>query len=121
MASYTGLIIKGIFETLYMVIASTGLGYLFGLPLGVALAVTDENGIKPNKAAYRIMDFIVNIGRSIPFLILLILLIPFTKMIVGKSYGSCTHFPYEGHVLLMVFPGNGISLAPSVLMAGNTP
>ena len=51
MDSYTGLIIKGIFETLYMVIASTGLGYLFGLPLGVALAVTDENGIKPNKAA----------------------------------------------------------------------
>ena len=88
MDSYTGLIIKGIFETLYMVIASTGLGYLFGLPLGVALAVTDENGIKPNKAAYRIMDFIVNIGRSIPFLILLILLIPFTKMIVGKSYGT---------------------------------
>ena len=88
MDSYTGLIIKGIFETLYMVIASTGLGYLFGLPLGVALAVTDENGNKPNKAAYRIMDFIVNIGRSIPFLILLILLIPFTKMIVGKSYGT---------------------------------
>ena len=71
-----------------MVFASTLLGYVFGLPLGVSLAITDENGIKPNKGIYRVLDFIVNIGRSIPFLILLILLIPFTKLLVGKSYGT---------------------------------
>lgn len=82
------LIISGIGETLYMVVVSTLLGYLFGLPFGVGLAVTDKNGIKPNKAVYRVLDFIANIGRSIPFLILLILIIPFTKMIVGKSYGT---------------------------------
>lgn len=82
------LIISGIGETLYMVLVSTALGYLFGLPFGVSLAVTDKNGIKPNKVVYRILDFIANIGRSIPFLILLILIIPFTKMIVGKSYGT---------------------------------
>lgn len=88
MDKYLPLIAAGLFETLYMVFASTLLGYVFGLPLGVALAVSDENGIKPNKGIYRVLDFIVNIGRSIPFLILLILLIPFTKFIVGKSYGT---------------------------------
>lgn len=88
MDKYLPLIVTGLFETLYMVFASTLLGYLFGLPLGVYLAITDENGIKPNKGVYRILDFIVNIGRSIPFLILLILLIPFTKLLVGKSYGT---------------------------------
>ena len=88
MDKYLPLIAAGLFETLYMVFDSTLLGYVFGLPLGVSLAVTDENGIKPNKGIYRVLDFIVNIGRSIPFLILLILLIPFTKLIVGKSYGT---------------------------------
>lgn len=88
MDKFLPLIVTGLFETLYMVFASTLLGYVFGLPLGVSLAITDENGIKPNKGIYRVLDFIVNIGRSIPFLILLILLIPFTKLIVGKSYGT---------------------------------
>lgn len=82
------LIISGIGETLYMVLVSTILGYVFGLPLGVGLAVTDKTGIKPNSKIYRVLDFIVNIGRSIPFLILLILIIPFTKFLVGKSYGT---------------------------------
>lgn len=82
------LIINGLGETLYMVIVSTLLGYVFGLPLGVVLAISDKNGIKPNSKLYAVLDFIVNIGRSIPFLILLILLIPFTKMLVGKSYGT---------------------------------
>ena len=88
MDKFLPLIVTGLFETLYMVFASTLLGYVFGLPLGVSLAITDENGIKPNKGIYRVLDFIVNIGRSIPFLILLILLIPFTKLLVSKSYGT---------------------------------
>ncbi|MDO4499809.1 MAG: methionine ABC transporter permease [Erysipelotrichaceae bacterium] len=87
-SAMVGLIIRGIGETLLMVLASTALGYVFGLPLGVALTVTDKNGIKPNATVYRILDVIVNIGRSIPFIILLILIIPFTKMLVGKSYGT---------------------------------
>ncbi|MCM1181999.1 MAG: ABC transporter permease [Roseburia sp.] len=82
------MIIRGIGETLYMTLASTLLGYLFGLPLGIALAVTDKTGIRPNAAVYKLLDFISNIIRSIPFLILLIVLIPFTRAIVGKSYGS---------------------------------
>lgn len=82
------MIIAGIGETLYMTLVSTFFGYVFGLPLGVALAVTDKGGIKPNAVIYKLLDFISNIVRSVPFLILLIVLIPFTRMIVGKSYGS---------------------------------
>lgn len=84
----TEMILKGIGETLYMTIGATLFGYVIGLPLGVLLAVTDKNGINPNRIVYKILDVIVNILRSIPFLILLILLIPFTRAIVGKSYGS---------------------------------
>lgn len=82
------MILKGIGETLYMTLASTALGYLFGLPLGITLSVTDKEGLVPNKAVYKVLDVIVNITRSIPFLILLILLIPFTRLIIGKSTGS---------------------------------
>ena len=82
------MIIEGIGQTLLMVIFSTLFGYLVGLPLGILLYLTDEDGLKPNKTVYRILDIIVNIGRSIPFIILLILIIPFTKAIVGKSYGT---------------------------------
>lgn len=82
------MILEGIQGTLYMTLTSTFFGYVLGLPMGIILAVTDKNGIKPNKIIYKILDVIVNIVRSVPFLILLILLIPFTRFIVGKSYGS---------------------------------
>ena len=82
------MLIKGIGETLYMTIASTVLGYIFGLPMGVLLAVTDKDGLSPNALVYKVLDVVANIVRSIPFLILLILLIPFTRAVVGKSYGS---------------------------------
>ena len=82
------MILKGIQETLYMTLLSTLMGYVIGLPMGVLLAVSDKDGLKPNRVLYRILDVIANIVRSIPFLILLILRIPFTRMIVGKSYGS---------------------------------
>ena len=71
-----------------MTLFSTIIGYVIGLPFGVLLHVTSEKGLHPNRIIYRIGDFICNIIRSIPFLILLILLIPFTRLIVGKSYGS---------------------------------
>ena len=77
----------GILETLYMTVVSTVFGYLFGLPMGILLCITDKEGLKPNKVVYKILDVIVNIVRSIPFLILLIMIIPLTRIIVGKSYG----------------------------------
>lgn len=82
------MILKGIQETVYMTLLSTLMGYIIGLPMGVLLAVSDKDGLKPNWVLYRILDVIANIVRSIPFLILLILLIPFTRLVVGKSYGS---------------------------------
>lgn len=82
------MILKGIGETLYMTLLSTVLGYLFGLPMGVLLAVSDKGGLAPNAVLYKILDVIANIVRSIPFLILLILLIPFTRFLIGKSTGS---------------------------------
>ena len=82
------MLLEGVRDTLYMTLASTFFGYVLGLPLGVILAVTDKDGIKPNAFIYKILDIIVNILRSIPFLILLILVIPITRAIVGKTYGS---------------------------------
>ena len=82
------MLLEGVRDTLYMTLASTFFGYVLGLPLGVILAVTDKDGIKPNAFIYKILDIIVNILRSIPFLILVILVIPITRAIVGKTYGS---------------------------------
>ncbi|MBQ3789542.1 MAG: ABC transporter permease [Lachnospiraceae bacterium] len=82
------MLLEGVRDTLYMVLFSTLFGYLLGLPLGVLLAVSDRDGIRPRPVLYRILDIIVNILRSVPFLILLILVIPLTRLLVGKSYGS---------------------------------
>ncbi|MDO5345866.1 MAG: methionine ABC transporter permease [Lachnospiraceae bacterium] len=81
------MIVAGIGETLYMTLGATLLGYLFGLPMGILLTVSDKDGLKPNALLYKILDVIANIVRSIPFLILLILIIPVTRLLVGKSYG----------------------------------
>lgn len=82
------MLLEGIRDTLYMTLVSTLLGYVFGLPMGILLAVTDREGICPNPFCYKALDILANIVRSIPFLILLILLIPFTRALVGRSYGS---------------------------------
>lgn len=84
----TVMMAEGVRDTLLMTLVSTLFGYILGLPMGIALAVTDKDGIRPNALVYKILDVIANIVRSIPFLILLILVMPFTKLIVGKSYGS---------------------------------
>ena len=82
------MILEGIVGTVYMSIVSTFFGYIFGLPMGVLLTISDKNGLKPNPVLYKILDAISNVVRSVPFLILLILLIPFTRLVVGKSYGT---------------------------------
>lgn len=81
------MLIDGILETLYMTLGASLLGYLFGLPMGILMTVSDKDGLKPNAVLYKILDVIANLVRSIPFLILLILIIPFTRLLVGKSYG----------------------------------
>ena len=82
------MLLNGILETLYMVLLSTGISYLIGIPVGVLLYVTDENGICKNKPVNLILGFIVNLLRSIPFIILLVAIIPFTRFVVGTSIGS---------------------------------
>ncbi|MDD5940702.1 MAG: ABC transporter permease [Lachnospiraceae bacterium] len=82
------MIAEGVRDTLYMTVVSTLFGYIIGLPWGIVLTVTGKEGIHPNAGIYRVLDVITNIMRSIPFLILLILVIPLTRIIVGKSYGS---------------------------------
>ena len=73
--------------TIYMTLVSTLFGYLIGLPLGIILTVTDKDGGSPHPVIYRIIDVVTNIMRSIPFIILLMILIPFTRWLIGKSYG----------------------------------
>jgi len=82
------MLIEGIGATLQMTLMSTLMAYVLGLPMGIALVVTAKKGLRPNPLVYKLLDMIANVLRSIPFLILLILVIPLTKVIVGKSYGS---------------------------------
>ncbi len=86
-AATTELIFRGLLETLYMTLASTLLAYVLGLPLGLALVVTDKRGISPLPWLNRVLDIVINLMRSIPFLILLIAVLPFTRMVVGTTIG----------------------------------
>ena len=84
---YGGLILEGLRDTSIMVVASTIFAYIIGLPLGVLLIVTRPGGIWEHPWLNRIVGWIVNIGRSIPFIILMILLLEFTKFLVGTKIG----------------------------------
>ncbi len=82
------LVGQGFIETIYMTVISTVLAYVIGLPLGLILVVTDKDGIHPISWLNKLLGLIVNFFRSVPFLILLIALMPFTKAIVGTVIGS---------------------------------
>ena len=82
------LVGQGFIETIYMTVISTALAYIIGLPLGLVLVVTDKDGIHPIPWLNSLLGMIINFFRSIPFLILLIALMPFTKMVVGTVIGS---------------------------------
>jgi D-methionine transport system permease protein len=78
----------GILESLYMTFVSSFIAYLIGLPLGVLLVVTDKEGIAPFVSLNKVLGVIVNLVRSIPFIILLITVMPFTRLVVGTTLGS---------------------------------
>ncbi len=86
--SYAPMLAKGTLETLYMVSLSVLFSYILGLPLGVLVVITGKNSIASMPRLNAVVGWIVNIGRSIPFIILMIALIPFTRFVVGKSIGS---------------------------------
>lgn len=83
----TNLLAEGTLVTLYMTLVSTVAAYLLGLPMGIALVITAKDGLKPNRIVYKTLDVLANIVRSIPFLILVIAVIPFTRAVAGKAYG----------------------------------
>jgi D-methionine transport system permease protein len=89
MATITGpQIIKAIVETLQMVSISLVIGSLIGIPLGVLLVITKNGGIVKNKAVFSMLNNVINIVRSLPFIILLVAIVPFTRLIVGTSIGT---------------------------------
>ena len=75
-------------QTLYMVFWSTLFSVIIGFIPAIILTLTAPDGLKPNKIVYEILSFLVNVFRSFPFIILLVILIPFTRMVVGKSIGT---------------------------------
>ncbi len=83
-----GIIQRGIWETVYMTLISTAVAYLIGIPLGLILSVTGEGGIHPIPWLNRLIGIIVNIFRSIPFVILMIAMLPVAKFVVGTSLGN---------------------------------
>lgn len=86
-AEYDTILLQGTVDTLIMVGVSTVFAYLIGLPIGILLNITQPHGIWPQKWVNRIVGWIVNIGRSIPFIILIVVLLEFTKLIVGTKMG----------------------------------
>ncbi|MDT0747925.1 methionine ABC transporter permease [Staphylococcus chromogenes] len=84
----TSQLIEALYQTLYMVTVSLIIGTLIGVPLGILLVVTRKNGIWPNAIIHHILNPVINILRSVPFIILLIAIVPFTKLIVGTSIGT---------------------------------
>lgn len=87
-ATTINMLVKGIWETIYMVFLSSALSYVIGIPLGIALVVTDKEGISPVPLFNKVLGLIINLLRSVPFIILLIMALPITKFIVGKTIGS---------------------------------
>ncbi len=82
------LLVNGLFETLAMVGISLFLATLLGLPLGVILVITGPGHIRPNPLVNQVLAVVINIGRSLPFIILLVAIVPFTRLVVGTSIGT---------------------------------
>lgn len=82
------LLTNGIRETLYMTLVSTLFAYIAGIPLGVILFITDQRGICKNRIVHFVVGTVINLVRSVPFLILLVAIIPFTRWVVGTTIGS---------------------------------
>ena len=87
------MILTGLYETLLMTVASSFFSYVIGIPLGVILVVSDTNGIKPMPVLNGILGSVINLIRSVPFMILLIMVIPLTRLMVGTSIGPVAVIP----------------------------
>lgn len=79
---------EGIGESLYMTLVSTLLAYVLGIPIGVTLYITDKGGIAENSVVNKTLGVVVNLLRSVPFIILLVAILPFTRFVVGTTIGA---------------------------------
>ena len=86
-ATTINMLKEGTMQTVYMVFMSSLISYLIGIPLGIALMVTDKDGIRPVPLFNKVLGLAINLLRSVPFLILMIMVIPFTRLVVGKIIG----------------------------------
>ncbi len=86
-AEYGGILAEGVLDTVVMTAASTLFAYLIGLPMGVVSVLTQPHGIRPNGPVNAVLGWIINIGRSFPFAILMVALFPFTKLVMGTRLG----------------------------------
>ena len=86
-AQYGQLLVEGVWESIVMTFLSTAVAYVLGVPIGVLLVTSKPGGLHPNRVLNAVLSWIVNIVRSVPFIILLVALIPFTRLIVGTSLG----------------------------------
>lgn len=82
------MLLQGVGESLYMTLVSTVFAYLIGLPIGIFLVTSAKDGIRPRAWLFKILDVIVNLTRSVPFLILLVAILPFTRLVTGTTIGS---------------------------------
>ena len=92
-ASSISMYLKETWATIYMTLISSSISYLIGIPLGVILVVTDKDGIHPMTPVHTVLGVLINIFRSIPFLILLVMVLPLTKMLVGTTLGPKAIIP----------------------------
>ena len=86
-SQYGPLLAEGVWESVYMTLATTALAYVLGLPMGVLLTVTKRGGIAAAPRFHAVFGWVVNILRSLPFLILMFFVIPFTRLVAGTSIG----------------------------------
>ncbi|MBQ3059190.1 MAG: ABC transporter permease [Desulfovibrio sp.] len=82
------MLLTGVWDTIYMTVVATFFSYIFGMVMGVVLVICRKDGIRPNALVYSVLDVVVNLTRSFPFLILMIAVIPFTRFLVGTTIGN---------------------------------
>lgn len=85
---YISILLNATWETMYMTLISTFFATIFGLILAIILVLTRKNGLMPNKALYITLDFLINTLRSFPFIVLIIVLFPFVRLLIGTSIGT---------------------------------
>lgn len=122
--SYGELLLEGTWDSVVMTGISVFFAYVVGIPLGVLVVLTAKGGLHPHRALNTVLSWVINIGRSIPFIILMFAIIPFTRMIVGTSLGvpgavvplTVTAIPFVARMVEQSLAG----VDPSLVEAGQS-